>query len=318
MDDLDKLLEDELNAELETKDDEFSMEDFKALQAQVDELNKEKHGLLKAKQAEVQKRQELSGRLNQLTETVNQILETRSAAAPQEPAAAQASSKGIPITFDDDGEAFLAHDDANAIVAPYQQRIDQLEKELQLSSASQNAEAEAERVKASIVGEDERYYLANSKYQAARKWVVDRVLDFQEAQGLSGEVTSGFALDYIFDNDSAEEFNQRYPGMNLVDVVTAEDSQHHFRTTLNNIAEAVAPQTPEPTEPRQRMDGRFQKVLNKPSGLGSATNAQAGALTITEKVGNLSVDDIMNLSDDHVRALEEAMGNEEKADGVKF
>jgi hypothetical protein len=324
----DKLLDDLLASELKVEDDDPAgklptVEDIAALQEQLDEANKEKHGLLQSVKAERQKRQELSGRLSQLTDTVNTILETKqNAPAPQpsaDPTQSTPSVGGIPVTFTEDGEGFIDPKQLNEWASPYQQRINELEQQLQLTSNTHNAEAEAEKVKASIIGEDERYHLANSKYQAARKWATDRVMDFIQTQGINRQLSSGEALDYVFDKATQDEFKAQFPELNPVDIITAEDSQHHFRTMLNNVADAMTPVTPEPVaEPNANMDSRFQKVLNKPSGLGNAANAQAGALSITEKVGNLAVDDILNLTDTQIQALEAAMSKEEKTDGVKF
>jgi hypothetical protein len=67
----------------------------------------------------------------------------------------------------------------------------------------------------------------------------------------------------------------------------------------------------------KRPDSRFQKVLNKPSGLGETANAKA-EVSVVEKAGNLGSIDIMALSDEAAEQLEKAMLREENAEGITF
>jgi hypothetical protein len=63
---------------------------------------------------------------------------------------------------------------------------------------------------------------------------------------------------------------------------------------------------------------KFKKLLSKPSGLGQTPNAKAGHMNVSEKVGSLSPDDIFNLNDAQIRALEAALAQEEREGGVNF
>ena len=118
-------------------------------------------------------------------------------------------------------------------------------------------------------------------------------------------------MDYVFDTQLRKEFANEFDGLDLVDIVTAEDSQDHFRRMLNNVATVMTPEdNTETTGPKDKMDSRFQKVLNKPSSLGNQANAKAGQLTILEKVGNLNTTDIMDLSDSQIEALMKLAGTE--------
>ena len=222
---------DELVADVTEEDKSAALpttEDVQTLKDQIDDLSKEKHGLLKEVQGERKKRQEMSGKLSQLTDTVNTVIATRENPVAR---AVEGNQRGdLPVTFTDDGEAFVDRDVINQVVSPYEQKIAQLEQMLNNNTAAQAAANDAEKVKLSIVGEDERFALANSKYQAARKWVNDRATDFTTTNNVGRALTSGEALDYVFDSDAKEAFTARFPELNIVDIVTAEDSQHHFHS----------------------------------------------------------------------------------------
>lgn len=305
-----------------TKDDEGdgtgnlpSRDDISALRGEIDALTKEKHGLLKNVKHERTRRQEISGRLNQLTETVNGILETKQAPKP-EPTPKEGK---LPVTWTEDGEGFIETDKLNDLLTPYQQRIAELEQMVQNSTAKNSAELQAEKVRQAIVGEDERYEGAYRKYQAARKWVVDQVTDFVRVNEIGRPLSSGEALDYVFSDKSIEdEFKAAYPDMDIEDVVTAEDSQRHLRRTLNTLATAMTPSESDKDLSARKPDSRFQRVLNKPSALGNNANAKAGHESVLDKLDSLKSADLMDLSDAQIDALLKAVEAEEKGDGVDF
>lgn len=312
---LDELLED---IDEEEDDDGTgslpSNDDIKALQEKLLSVEKEKNGLLQDVKSERRKRQDMSGRLAQLTDTVNGVLSTRQQLAADPLSMPGSKPAGIPVEFDDDGDGQISTAAIQNLLTPYEQEIQNLKLQLQQTSSSHDAQREAENIKRSIIGEDERFDTASRKYDSARRWVVDQVTDFAQQRQIGRALTSGEALDYVFDDRLENEFKAQFPELRLDDIVTAEDSQRHYRNTLSHIAEALTPK--ENNSPT--MDGRFQKVLNKPSGLGNTTNAKGGELSIAEKVGNLATDDIMSLSDAQIAALHRAMAADENSDGVRF
>ena len=312
---IDELLEDTKDENDDGTKNLPSREDISSLREEIDALTKEKHGLLKNVKQERTRRQEISGRLNQLTETVNGILAKKQDVIP-EPASKQAGK--LPVTWTEDGEGFIETDKLNDMLTPYQERIAELEAMVQNSTARNSAELQAEKVRQSIVGEDERYEGAYRKYQAARKWVVDQVTDFVRVNEVGRALNSGEALDYVFSDKSLEdEFKAAFPNMDIEDIVTAEDSQRHLRRTLNTLAKAMSPSEDEAHSAR-KPDSRFQRVLNKPSALGNNANAKAGHESVLDKMSSLKSTDIMDLSDAQVEALLKAVGAEEKHDGINF
>jgi hypothetical protein len=312
---LSSLIEDEGDDE----DNEDASSDIEELKLQVQALEKEKQGLLAATKAERTKRQATAGRLEQLEGAVSNMLSQRQQQGTESLTVAQATeaqNKGLPVIYDDDGNGWVDQNAVNNLISPYQQKVADLETKLQQVNSTQQAQDAAEKIREGIIGEDERFGFAAGKYRAARKWVEDEVFDFAKDNGVTRALTSGEALDYVFDQNLRSAFDEKFKGLDLVDIVTAEDSQDHYRRMLNNVANAMNPKDESETGPR--MDSRFQKVLKKPSNLSGNANAKAGQLSLMDKVDNLRPQDIGNLSDKEVEVLLEAMGREEKEGGIRF
>jgi hypothetical protein len=287
-----------------------SNKDITDLKSEIEELNKEKAGLLKGVKAERSKRQEINGKLTQLTDTVNGLLVNRENAVKNEITEA-VKPKGLPVTWTEDGEGFVGTDAIDEALSPYKQEIMNLKQQLELTNSRAAAVDEAEKVRRAIVGEDERYEKAYNKYQSARKWVVDQVTDFAKQRNITQALTSGDALDHVFDNDLESEFETTFPGLDLERIVTAEDSKRHFRKTMSTVADAMTP-SEDDTLNAIKPDSRFQKVLNKPNSLSGTQNAKAGELSIMDKLESLSSQDLVDIDDKTADKLMAAIAAEEK------
>lgn len=310
----DLLDDDDEPVKIDRLDDEDSNDDVSALKAQIAELEKERQGLLSATKDERRKRQSAAERLAQLEGAVSSLLSQRQQQGMEsvtEAEAADARKLGIPVSYDDDGNGWIDPTYVNQLVSPYAQKIQELEQRLQLTNANQTAVDQAEKVRLAIIGEDERYVPASNRYRAARRWVEDVVSDYTRSNGINRNIYSGEALDQIFDRSLRREFEEEFPGLDIVDIVTAEDSKDHFRRTLSNIAKTMTPETDDLTMPKEKMDSRFQQVLNKPSSLGNQANAKAGQLSIMDRIQNLKASDIMDFDDKSVETLMRAMRREE-------
>jgi len=297
---------------IEPKPDETTVEDLKT---QLEELKSERHGLLQAAKTERHKRQDIKSNLDSLQTTVNNILQQRQAAKKDDP-----DDIGVPVEFSEDGnEAFIPSNKIVDLLTPLHNKIAELEKVIQTSGTAAEGQRQAQETLDSIVGSDERYGNVFNKYKTARKWVNDHVLDFQRDNGLEGVMTSGQALDNVLTKDIENEFVKKFPEFNMVDVVTAGDSQRHFTSMLSKTADTFDGLfKDDPQNTKQDDNGKFKKIINKPKGLSENTNAKANELSITEKVGNLGTSDIMNLSDAQAKQLEEALLDEEKSEGITF
>lgn len=290
-------------------------EALKDMEERIAALTREKDGFMKGMKDERRKRQEFQGRFDQLSQTVNAILEQRTKQATADTGDTK-KLKGVPVEFDEDGNAFLPAENMQAMLTPYQKKIMELEQRLSATSGQIEQKHEENKVIQQILSEDEQYPTAYRKYQAAREWANQKVIDFQLDNNLQGPMTPEQALDYVFDETLETEFTQAFPGADLEAVIG--NSKRAFRKALKSFK--VKP-TEEPIEKpiadKKTPDSRFQKVLQKPSGLGNAKNSKSTP-PVTERVGQLSHQDIMSLNDADIAALQEAMLQEEKSDGIIF
>jgi hypothetical protein len=253
----------------------------------------------------------MSGKLDVLTSTVNGIIDAKK---DNKVADALSEKAAITLEFNDDGDALLPQDALDAVLQPYKDKIESLTDAIEGQRQATQADSDAQTVINSIVGEDPNYAPIYTRYQTARKWVNDKVVEFQIDNQIQGTVSSGQALDHIFDDDLEAEFNKLYPELDLTSTVTAEDSKRHFKGMLDNALQKANPQNDITT----KQDSRFKAVLNKPSGLGAAKNAKSGHVNISDKIVDFKPEDILNLSDAQIEALKEAVRNEEITDGIKF
>ena len=251
----------------------------------------------------------MKGQLDTVTETVNSILSQRE---KNDEALVKTSSADDKIVVDitEDGDAFIPKERLNDMVAPFQDRINLLEQQLKRTTEQSASNRESDQLIQSLVGEDDRYAPAYNKYQAARKWVNDKVIDFQQENNIQGQLTSGQALTHVFNDASENEFQKAFPGLDLASVTTAEDSTWHFKRMLKSTADALTP--------NHEPDQRFRQVMQKPSGLGKSANAKAGEISLTERVGKLSTTDIMDLTDSQIEALTKYMEQDEQKGGINF
>lgn len=304
---LDELMEDEGSEETTQEQENDSKIDAKVAEA----LTAKEKGFYNEMKAERMRRQEIQSQLDKLTGTINGILEARR--TPPAETGEKKKFAGIPVAETEDGDLYLPEEHLQKIVSPYEEKIRNLEMYLQQTAVAQNSESEAQKAINAIVGEDESHGPAYQKYQAARKWANDKVVQFQRENGVRGAMTSGQALDYVFSEDVEKEFQQKFPGLPLDEIVTAEDSQRNFRRMLKSIVKVA-----DSRKDTSDQDVRFKKLLKKPSGLGSTSNAKAGHTGISEKLGSLTPQDIFDLSDAQIRALQEAIRLEEKEGGLTF
>jgi hypothetical protein len=301
--------------EKEDSNPAISQDEVHELREQIKLFEKEKKGLLNGIQEERRKRQEIKGRLDQVTTTVNSMLEQREQLISSQSQKDEDVLENITLEVDEDGEYILP---GNAIkqvlekrLAPLMEENTTLKQELAMLRDSTTSQQEYNAAVQAMVGEKPEYDAAHRVYQSARKWVSDRVAEWSYNNGVNRKLNSGEALS-ILGSDVTEEFQQQFPGLDLFTIVTAEDSQPHFQRMLAQTAEALQKVEPTPT------NSRYQRVMQKPSSLGKSANAKGGEPTLAEKVGQLSATDIMNLDDGTADALTRFIREDEEKDGIDW
>ena len=285
-------------------------DDLKAMQAQLAASEKKIAGLLNETKAQRRKRQESDARYDKLTDTVNSVLLTRQT-PPVGKTAVDKIDDTLKFDYDDDGNPIAKTDQIKALhaeeLSALNEKVSNLEALLQQNTNTVAAKDEGQRKIDAIVGSDERFGPAYGKYQAARKWVEDKVVEYQQENQIGGMMTSGQALDDVFDDSNIADFTAAFPGINLERVVTAEDGQHHFRKTLSSIADAMSPSGDDDDKGK-----RISKLMNKASGLGKSANAKGGELSMVERLKSLSTEDLLNMTDAQEKTIMAALRKDEQ------
>jgi hypothetical protein len=295
-------------------DFKFDPEDIREMKEQIANISKEKQGLLKATQSERQKRQELQGRLDQITTTLNSMLAQREQLKAQTQSQKDEATlrRGIPIEYDDDGDGYIPEEGVKKMISPYEEKIAALEEELAATKQGVSQRDEYNETVAHLVSQKPEYDDAHRVYKNARKWISDRVADWSAQNGWRGPMNSAQALTHVIDDDFDVEFKEQFPGLDAFTITVAEDSPKHFLRMLESTSSALNATAPAPR------DGRFQRVMNKPSSLGRSANAKGDVSSLAEKVGNLSATDILGFGDAEIDALSNYLRDDEEKDGIKW
>jgi hypothetical protein len=284
------------------------------LQAKLEEAEKQRRGMYNDLKSERRTRQELSGQINSLTQTVQQILQQRQAAVKMP----EPEKQAITFEFNEDGEAYIQKDQLKALTLPLEQEILNLRAQIQATTGQLDAEAATSAVIQKIASEDDAFSEALPVYQKARTWANNAVIEWSNLNNINQELTSAQALNYVFDQDLVKEFESKFPGIDLEHVVTAQDGEYHFRRTLKNIAKALTKEDVREELPAKKGSEKFKKLLAKPTGLGAATNKGVASKSILDVSESLSGLDALDLSDAQAKALERALHKEEQVGGIKF
>lgn len=325
--DPEKLMAEDADAEDSTEDDDNKNDESDSDEDKPD-WDRERAGLLKGIQEERKKRQRFESelkesrrRLDTLTGTVQAILQNRS----KQDAADEGDKQKprIVIEQDEEGNDVLPVDKLDVILAPYKEEIENLRQ--MISANTQQVQHTTEQTQAvqQILGEDERFPKAHNKYIQARTWANNKVIEWLQDNGYQqgSTMTGEQAMDYVFTPELESEFNEMFPKADLEHIVG--NSKRSFRKALLSLAEEPTSddETDEKAELKARnkeKNDRFQKVLKKPSGLADSRNSKSGTLSVSDRIGELSAEELINMSDKEARALEQALLAEEKSDGIKF
>lgn len=288
------------------------------LQAQLEQLERDRRGLYKELKSERRTRQEMGEQINTFQQTLNQIIQQRQA-APKSAEPTERKFKGIPLEFTEDGDAYIPEDKLAELSKPLQERIENLQKSMQSTTGQIEEAAKAQAAIDKVLSEDERFPQVWPTYQKARRWVNDQVIEWQKDNGIGGFISSSDALAYVFDEDLQSDFQKKFPNVDLERIVTAEDGDYFLKKTLRSLADSVSSEDEEQLPPtRKAKDERFEKVLKKPTGLGGSADQKRGEKSVLETAEALSSLDVLELSDAQADALLRALEREEKVNGITF
>jgi len=274
--------------------------------ATLEDLEKSNKGLLGAVKGERTQRQQLQGRLEQISETLNDIISRR-----KEAEEAEEKPSGIKVEVDEEGQAFVPQE---AILTPLEQKlsaleekIDKLATEATKKTEEDSREKEAQKVFDRIVAEDEAFADASRKLEGMAGWINERLFPLLEEQGVKG-TTADQILDVLDDAKIETEFQKAYPGVDMERIVRAYSSKHGYRAALTHLSTTKGPDEDSEGEKATKL----RELANKPSGLGGVRNQKVSTGLTLEQIAKIDADDFDLMTDDEADKILRFLEKEEQ------
>jgi len=296
---------------------ELSLDDrFANLEKSYAELEKVNKGLYGSMKAEREERQDLSGRLEGITQVFSESLGKRGEKTedPEADKAGKLSVDRLKVEVDDDGNAFIPVDDSlrNLIAAQNsgssKEELEELKHEVSQDRAFRESEKAFEDQKRAIIGEDPAYAPAFEQIDKAYQWFNGRLVEFQKENRIPGFVSTGDALDIAVEEDFESEFKKEFPTLDMVKTARMYDGKSDFKRSLKS---AVA--TDDKKTGGKSATSNLKDIAGKASNLSNLRNQRGsqGSLTLDEVAER--ADEIPNMTDEQIEKLHRLMKREEEA-----
>jgi hypothetical protein len=296
---------------------------------QMKQLQKQNKGLIKDIQAERSKRQNAQGQFNQLSATVNDVLQRQTATQTQTTDTQANKPKGIPVSYDDEGNPYVDPNDIQHLVGAVDQQVRGVNDKVDAMAELQAQEAAQKAALDGILNQKDGYRSAYDKVNKAYQWVNNKVMELQKQHGTQGIVPTNQVLELAKSGHiDLEEYNKTFSDLPFDQVVRSHDTSFEMERVLDNVLSVLGQDsTPadEKNKDAQNQDGKttedpehqahsdvFKKVLKKPASLGNVANNQDSQPDAFERLASISAEDFVDsLTDADVDKLERAMEREE-------
>jgi len=288
----------------ETSEDQQPGESVNDWQERVAELEAEnkrmQRGLTQALTQERGKRQEMEGRLAQITDLMATAKNRRDGSDEQE---AQTLPEEIEVSFRDDGTPIIPRSLMQQLTASETQALKQEieglkntiagQQQAQQQQAVQQAQANVvQQVLSSNESYPEAFQAVNNQWQ----WTVRAFDNFIMDNNLQKPVTADQAIEMAVDSDFAQKFSKKFPGSDLESVMGYYllGGTRRLKRALNaNVKEAEAPA-------KKGMSQTLKALAKNPGNLSRSPNQKTGG------GGGLSLDDIAGMSTEDFEKLSDA------------
>ncbi|KKN27447.1 hypothetical protein LCGC14_0864630 [marine sediment metagenome] len=307
---MDSLLDD--GKDPDDPDKKKDKEDEPTLEDRFANLEKENKGLYESMKAERGKRQELEGKMQGITDVFSESMARREELADQKKAESPKIDR-LAVQVDDDGAAFIPIDDnLKALLASShatgasKEDVTEIKNQMARNMAIQQQEQGFQDTVQSIVGEDPAYASAHNQLQKAADWFNDKIIRYQEANDLSGIMSTGEALDVAESENIESDFNKQFPGLDMERAVRMYDGKRDLRIALKSVAGTETPGGDKTAA------ANLKEIAGKASNLSQMRNQKGtkGTLTLDE-IADRS-DEIEDMSDEQVAKLHRLMATEEE------
>jgi hypothetical protein len=221
------------------------------------------------------------------------------------------------MEFDENGRAVL-HPDAlkgalGQTLKPLLEKVEALEGLISSKDHRENVQARARAAKQeadkrlqSVLETDERYPRAMDVLRSAYSDLNGVLIEVMNSRGMTGALSAEQALDLIEGTPFADAWAKRHPGIDIVDVAYANESDRIFRRALRNVASTLD----QVDEQKETGGGRAKKdvaaggqgLAKKPmSPVGQP--AGRGPTNTLEAAEALSFDELEGMSESDIEAL---------------
>ena len=286
-------------------------ETVESLKQKVEALSKEKDGMYREMVTERKTRQELKSQIDQIKGMMEEARANREQMASQaaQQAAEVTTKSGIPVKFDENGDAYVAQEDvaglASAELAEVKKELAAIKNQnFQNTTVSQN-----QRILSDVISSNEGYAGAYAQVQKAYAWLDNKSEDVLHRYGLDVSTTSLDEVMGLLERDFGNDFSAQFPGFDIDTVVEActVGTNGMFRPRkIKKALDSVLANSPE--EEKENQNRKNLKFLGqKPNNLSGQRNQKGSTGRTLDDIANLTMDDFENMSDADLKRVERAM-----------
>jgi hypothetical protein len=246
-----------------------------SLDERLAELEKANKGLLQTVTAEREKRQRFEGAYNQLNNIVTETIAKRERKPEPEP---KREPRKIPVSYDEDGNPFIEEDALAELVEERTKPLgtsledEKAYRELQHRQAQKN-QAIDHQIR-SVVMEEEGYDVAYNDLKKAIEFTVVELAEYMRENGIQArhDMGTGAMIDVASGTRVEKAFNERFPQIELDQVIRAFESRADLRRALKRFKDSAKPKIE-----KTGIDSNLKKIANKANNLSNVRNQKSPA-----------------------------------------
>jgi hypothetical protein len=297
-------------------------EDVDALKEQITKLEREAKGRLSDVVKSRQERSALKAELNELKTAVSSLLEKRNNASgeDEEPKKSPLEETKRPLEFGEDDTAYVDLSEVKEAIAAEtaktNKELDELKRERELQKIKETYEQNVQK----IISEDKEILEpAYKQLTDIFNEFNDKIIEIQQRTGETGKdgtLELEQALELFSGSPEEEEFQKQHPGIDPTRIVRAFNSKVDFRIGLRHIADVkeigkIIDDASKEESVIPDLDDKIKAAKNKPGSLVGNENQSGAASGLIERIGQLSSQDLLNMSDAEAAKIEAMLLREE-------
>jgi hypothetical protein len=283
------------------------------LSAKVEALTKEKTGLYREMIAEREQRQALKSQMDNITQALAEIRESRKSGAKDqgddEPVKQKVS--GIPVKFDDDGNPYVDPSDLKGLQPEELKTVKAEVAQMKNAGQRQEVARQNQEIISQVMAKDERYAEAIQGLNTAYQYLDAKTAEVMAKHGLTLKTTNIEHVMGLLEKEIGEEFDAHFPGLSIDDVIEAmipgQNGLYNGRKLQKALKSIAATTVTKKTGNGQEKFNNLKLMASKPSNLSTTRNQKGATGRTLSDIADMGVDDIMNMSDADFKKIERAL-----------